>query len=108
MYKYSERPKTLAERKYEDDIPEEVKSKRLSEIIALQKDQEKDLNKRFFGQTKKVLVEGPSKKNPEEWKGRLSENTVVIFKNNEFKPGQYITVKITECQTAMLKGDVIS
>ena len=108
MYKYSERPKTLAERKYEDDVPEELKSKRLAEIISLQKKQEKELNKRFLGQTKKVLVEGPSRKNPEEWRGRLSENTVVIFKNNNYKPGQYIKVKITEHGTAVLKGEVIS
>ncbi len=108
MYKYSERPKTLAERKYEDDVPEEIKSKRLAEIISLQKKQEKELNKRFLGQTKKVLVEGPSRKNPEEWRGRLSENTVVIFKNNNYKPGQYIKVKITEHGTAVLKGEVIS
>lgn len=108
MYKYSERPKTLAERKYEDDVPEEVKSRRLSEIISLQKEQERVLNERFLGLTKEVLVEGPSRKNLEEWKGRLSENTVVIFKNNGFKPGQYIKVKITEYSTAMLKGDVIS
>jgi len=108
MYKYSERPKTLAERKYEDDVPEELKSSRLSEIITLQKEQEKELNKRFSGQIKEVLVEGPSKKDPKEWRGRLSENTVVIFKNNDFKPGQYIKVKITECGTAMLKGEVIS
>ncbi|MBD79364.1 MAG: tRNA (N6-isopentenyl adenosine(37)-C2)-methylthiotransferase MiaB [Crocinitomicaceae bacterium] len=107
MYKYSERPKTLAERKFDDNVSEDVKSKRLTEIVNLQKEQEKELNRRFIGKTKKVLVEGPSKKNPDEWKGRISENTMVIFKNENFKPGEYIQVKISDISTAILKGEVV-
>lgn len=107
MYKYSERPKTLAERKYEDDIPEEIKSKRLSEIIDVQRKSSLERNQRFIGRTCEVLVEGPSKKNKQEWYGRLSENTVVIFEYKDQLPGQYIQVKVTECSSATLKGEIV-
>ena len=106
MYKYSERPKTLAERKFEDDVPEEVKSKRLAEIIALQREGSLIRNKRFVGKTCEVLVEGPSKKNKSEWYGRISENSVVIFPYTNQLPGQYINVKITGCTSATLKGEL--
>lgn len=107
MYKYSERPKTLAERKYEDDIPEEIKSKRLTEIIDVQRKSSLERNQRFIGRTCEVLVEGPSKKNKQEWYGRLSENTVVIFEYKDQLPGQYIQVKVTECSSATLKGEIV-
>lgn len=107
MYKYSERPKTLAERKFEDNVPESVKSERLTEIINLQNEHGKMHNERFVGQVKEVLVEGPSKRNADEWCGRISENTMVIFKNHDFKPGTYIMVEITQANSATLKGNPI-
>mgnify|MGYP000041198904 CR=1 FL=1 len=107
MYKYSERPKTLAERKYEDDVPEKVKSDRLSEIIDIQRENQRKTHDRFIGLTKEVLVEGPSKKNPDELCGRISENTMVIFPNRDFKAGQYVDVKITAATSATLRGEAI-
>ena len=104
MYKYSERPKTLAERKFEDNVPEKVKSDRLSEIIEIQRLNQRKINDSFIGHTKEVLIEGPSRKNPNEFCGRISENTMVIFPNNEFKAGQYVRVKITEANSATLKA----
>ncbi len=107
MYKYSERPKTLAERKFEDNVPEKVKSERLTEIINLQTKHSLKAHKAFVGQTKEVLVEGPSKRNNEEYCGRISENSMVIFPNKGFKPGEYIQVKITEATSATLKGEAV-
>ncbi|UTW64682.1 tRNA (N6-isopentenyl adenosine(37)-C2)-methylthiotransferase MiaB [bacterium SCSIO 12741] len=107
MYKYSERPKTLAERKFTDDVPDDVKSKRLTEIISLQNEHGLKGNQRFIGEVKEVLVEGPSKRNKDEWCGRISENTMVIFPYTDMRPGEYVQVKITECSSATLKGTVV-
>lgn len=107
MYKYSERPKTLAERKFEDNIPEKVKADRLSEIIDIQRKNQKKTNDSFIGHTKEVLIEGPSKKDPNEFCGRISENTMVIFPNQGFKAGQYVNVKITSANSATLKGEAV-
>lgn len=107
MYKYSERPKTLAERKFEDNVSEEVKSSRLTEVINLQQEKGAKRNQRFIGQTKEVLVEGPSKKNKDEWCGRISENTMVIFPNNNYQKGQYINVEIESCSSATLRGKAV-
>lgn len=107
MYKYSERPKTLAERKFEDNVPEKTKSDRLSEVIELQAEYSMKSNKSFVGQTKEVLIEGPSKRNSNDFCGRISENTMVIFPNKGFKPGQYIQVKITDATSATLRGEAI-
>ena len=107
MYKYSERPKTLAERKFEDNVPEKVKADRLSEIIDIQRKNQKKTNDSFIGHTKEVLIEGPSKKDPNEFCGRISENTMVIFPNQGFKAGQYVNVKITSANSATLKGEAV-
>lgn len=107
MFKYSERPKTLAERRFEDDVPEDVKSKRLTEIIDLQMSHSLKAHEKQVGKTVKVLVEGPSKRNPEEYCGRNGQNSMVIFPKGDLKKGQYIMVKITECTSATLKGDVV-
>ncbi len=107
MYKYSERPKTLAERKFEDDVPEEVKSKRLTEVIDLQAQHSMKSNQSFVGKIKEVLVEGPSKRNSAEYCGRISENTMVIFPNRNFEPGDYVQVKITDATSATLRGEAI-
>lgn len=107
MYKYSERPKTLAERKFEDNVPEKVKADRLSEIIDIQRKNQKKTNDSFIGHTKEVLIEGPSKKDPNEFCGRISENTMVIFPNQGFKAGQYVNVKIISANSATLKGEAV-
>lgn len=107
MFKYSERPKTLAERKFEDDVPEEVKQKRLKEIIALQNEHSLKRNQACIGKTFKVLVEGVSKKSDLELFGRNSQNAVIVFKRGNIKPGTYIDVKITDCTSATLLGEVV-
>lgn len=105
MYKYSERPKTLAERKFEDDVPEEVKGRRLEEIIAAQRALSLDSQQRQVGAVRKILVEGPSKRSEEHFCGRDGRNTVVIFPKGDAKKGDYIWVKITDCTSATLFGE---
>lgn len=107
MFKYSERPKTLAERKYEDNVPESLKQERLAEIIELQISIVAKKTKKFIGKTCKVLVEGISKKSDEEMYGRNSENYVVIFPKGKHKKGDYVQVKIIECTKVTLRGEVV-
>ncbi len=106
MFKYSERPGTTAEKKYNDDVPESVKSERLKEIIDLQQELSYKSNLKDIGKIFEVLVEGFSKKSGKELSGRNSQNKVVVFPRHEFKPGDYVKVKITSCTTATLKGEV--
>ena len=106
MFKYSERPKTLAERKFEDDIPEEVKSKRLSEIIEKQLGFALVSNQSRIGKVEKVLVEGESKRSSEMFCGRTSRNSMVVFPRSNVKKGDYVLVKITDCTSATLKGEI--
>jgi tRNA-2-methylthio-N6-dimethylallyladenosine synthase len=105
-FKYSERPRTLAERKFEDDISEEVKSARLSEIIAIQRIEAHKRTKALVGRVYKVLVEGPSKKNPEEYYGRTTHNSVIIFPKGDVKPCDYVNVKATSCTSMTLLGEL--
>ena len=107
MFKYSERPGTNAARDLLDDVPEEVKSRRLSEIIAVQKEVSAEQNKKDIGKTFEVLIEGASKKNPDELKGRNSQNKTVIFPKQQFKAGEYAMVKITEAGSATLRGYIV-
>lgn len=106
MFKYSERPNTLAARKYEDNVPEETKGKRLQEIIRLQQKLSLASNKKDIGKTFEVLVESTSRKSDEELAGRNSQNKVVVFARGSLKPGDYVKVKITSCTTATLRGTV--
>lgn len=108
MFKYSERPKTLAERRFKDDVPEDIKGKRLNEIIELQLASSLHWHKQQIGKVKKVLVEGKSKRSDEEWCGRDGRNSMVIFPKGAFDKGQYIFVKITDCTSATLRGEVVS
>lgn len=108
MFKYSERPKTLAERRFEDDVPDEVKGKRLNEIIDIQQESSHYWNKLQIGKTQRVLVEGKSKRSDDEMCGRNGRNTMVIFPKGDFDKGQYVMVKITDCTTATLRGEVVS
>ena len=105
MFKYNERPDTKAARKYPDDIPEEVKSKRLNEIIELQNGLSLRSKKKDIGKVFEVLVEGYSKKSSADLSGRTSQNKVVVFPAGNYKPGDYVKVKITDCTSATLIGE---
>ena len=104
MFKYSERPNTLAQRKYKDDVDEQIKSKRLTEIINLQQKHSLLNNKKNIGEIKEVLVEGISKKSKEHLFGRTTQNTVVVFPKENIKIGELINVKINDCSSATLLG----
>jgi len=107
MFSYSERPKTLAERKFKDDVPEEVKKKRLAEIVELQRTNSGIKTALGVGKVHEVLVEGYSKKSDEMLMGRNSQNTVVVFPKGNFKKGDYVNVKVTRCTTSTLIGEVV-
>jgi tRNA-2-methylthio-N6-dimethylallyladenosine synthase len=108
MFKYSERPKTLAERKFDDDVPEEVKGRRLNEVIEKQLKSSLLSNQRQIGTTQKVLIEGPSKRSEEHYCGRTGRNSMVVFPNDNYQKGQYVMVKINDCTSATLLGEVVS
>ncbi len=107
MFYYSERPGTLAAKKYEDDIPLDVKKKRLQEIINKQQEISLARNRQDVGKVFKVLIEGSSKKSPAQLQGRNSANKVIVFDNNNYKKGQYVEVKVNECTPATLIGEVV-
>lgn len=107
MFAYSERGRTLAQRKYEDDVPEKVKKRRLSEIIEQQMDIQEELNKKEIGRRHLVLVEGTSKRSDEQLCGRTDTNKMVIFDRGDLEKGDYVEVKITDCTSATLFADVI-
>ncbi|MBM3164834.1 MAG: tRNA (N6-isopentenyl adenosine(37)-C2)-methylthiotransferase MiaB [Bacteroidetes bacterium] len=108
MFKYSERPKTLAERKFTDDVPDETKSRRLTEIIELQTKHSLFLNQRQVGQVQEVLVEGPSKRSAQQFCGRNSQNNMVVFDKKNVAKGSYVHVKITDCTSATLLGVLVN
>jgi tRNA-2-methylthio-N6-dimethylallyladenosine synthase len=107
MFKYSERPGTTAAKCYENDIPEEVKSRRLEEIIALQSELSLASNKKDIGKTFEILVEGQSKRSKKQLFGRNSQNKVIIFTSTDEKIGDYVIVKVTDCTAATLFGEVV-
>jgi tRNA-2-methylthio-N6-dimethylallyladenosine synthase len=104
MFKYSERPGTFAAKKFKDDVPEDVKSRRLDEIIALQNILSLESKKKDIGKVVEVLAEGPSKKSSAEFMGRTSQNKVVVFPAGDTKAGDLVNVKIESCSSATLKG----
>ena len=104
MFYYSERPGTLAARHYPDDVPLDVKTRRLNEIIALQSELSLKINQNDIGKTFRVLVEGPSKKNPEELCGRSGSNKMCVFPGKGHKAGDYVDVKVLSCTSATLIG----
>jgi len=106
MFFYSERPGTLAAKKYEDDIPLEVKKRRLQEIIDKQRSISIERNKLDIGKTFEVLVEGSSKRSEDKMQGRNSANKVVIFEGS-YPKGSYVQVKVNDCTAATLFGEVI-
>jgi tRNA-2-methylthio-N6-dimethylallyladenosine synthase len=108
MFFYSERPGTLAERRYKDDVPGEVKKKRLQEIVERQNRLSLESNKKDIGKTFTVLIEGNSKRSDKDWMGRNSQNKVIVFPKNgfAFKKGDYVKVKVHDCTQATLLGEI--
>ena len=107
MFKYSERPGTFAQRNLGDDVPEEVKSRRLQEIIALQNELGLESYRRDVGKEFEVLVEGESRRNKAQLFGRTSQNKVVVFDRGDHKAGDYVRVRVTDCTSATLLGEEI-
>lgn len=107
MFAYSERPGTLAGRKMEDNVPEEVKKRRLNEIIQLQQKHSLYRTQKHVGKIEEVLIEKSSKKSNAHWSGRNSQNTVVVFPKEHYKPGDFVYVKITHCTSATLIGEAV-
>ena len=108
MFKYSERPKTYASRHLKDDVPESLKTERLTEIIDLQNKLSEKSKKADLGRTFEVLVEGTSKKSKEQLFGRTSQNKVVVFPKHNYKVGDYVFVEIIDCTSATLIGEVVT
>jgi tRNA-2-methylthio-N6-dimethylallyladenosine synthase len=106
MFKYSERPGTKAARKYADDVPDEVKTKRLNEIIALQNRLSAKSKKGDVGRIHKVLIEGTSKKSADQLYGRNSQNKVVVFPKEHYKKGEYVNVLVERSTSATLIGKI--
>ncbi|AFC25226.1 tRNA (N6-isopentenyl adenosine(37)-C2)-methylthiotransferase MiaB [Saprospira grandis] len=107
MFFYSERPGTLAARKYEDDVPLEVKKRRLQEIIRLQNQISFAHNKKDIGKTFKVLIEKVSKRSEDDFAGRNSQNKMIVFPRENTEIGQYVYVKVTDCTQATLRGHLV-
>jgi len=104
MFAYSERPGTLAAKKFEDDVPMETKKRRLSEIINLQQKLSLYNMERFVGKTVEILIEGDSKKSAEHWMGRNSQNAVAVFPKGDEKIGDLVMVQVEDCTSATLLG----
>ena len=107
MFFYSERPGTLAAKKYLDDIPMEIKKRRLQEIIDLQSKHSLVRNQRLIGKTHKVLVEGESKRSDKDLQGRTTDNKVVVFARENYEKGQYVNVFVNDCTSATLFGKAV-
>jgi tRNA-2-methylthio-N6-dimethylallyladenosine synthase len=109
MFFYSERPGTLAARRYKDDVSEEIKKRRLDEIVKLQNRLSQEKNREDLGKTFEVLIEGDSKKSPHDWRGRNGQNKVVVFPKagHPYRKGNYVKVKVNDCTGATLIGTII-
>jgi tRNA-2-methylthio-N6-dimethylallyladenosine synthase len=107
MFAYSERPNTFAARKMEDNVPLEVKKRRLSEIIALQQKHSAERNIAYVGQTFEVLVEGRSKRSEGDLFGRTTHNTVVVFPREDYRAGEWVNVIIERSTAATLLGKAV-
>ncbi|WP_254411651.1 tRNA (N6-isopentenyl adenosine(37)-C2)-methylthiotransferase MiaB [Dyadobacter diqingensis] len=107
MFSYSERPGTPAAKKFTDDIPADIKQRRLAEIIEVQQRISTERNKKLVGTIQKVLVEGTSKRSEADFSGRSDQNKVVIFPRENFKKGDYVDVLITETTSATLRGRAV-
>lgn len=107
MFNYSQRSNTLAAKKYPDDIPYEEKNRRLEEIIELQRELSLQSNRKDIGKVFEVLVEGQSKRNDKQLFGRNSQNKVIIFDSQDLKPGDYVKVRVKDCTSATLFGEIV-
>ncbi len=109
MFSYSERPGTLAARRYTDDVPEDVKKRRLEEIIKLQNGHSRESYQNDIGKPFEILIEGDSKRSADDWCGRNSQNKMTVFpkENYDLKKGDYVTVKITSATSATLIGEIV-
>jgi tRNA-2-methylthio-N6-dimethylallyladenosine synthase len=108
MFMYSERPGTLAAKRYADDIPEVVKSRRLKEVVAKQQQYSYQRLQMQIGKVQRVLIEGFSKKSDKDYCGRSDQNAMVVFPVHEnYKPGQYVNVLVERTTTATLIGVVV-
>lgn len=108
MYYYSERPGTLAAKKFKDDVPLEVKKRRLQEVIDIQRENALAGNKKDIGKVFEVLIESISKKSDQDFMGRTSENKSVVFSRLDKRIGDYVHVKINDCTSATLKGEIVA
>jgi len=108
MFKFSMRPDTYAHRHLNDDVPDDVKTRRLEEIIALQGEIALENNKKEVGKTFEVLIEGVSHRSDKQLFGRNSQNKVIVFDRGELQPGQYVNVLVTRCTAATLIGEVVN
>ncbi len=107
MFAYSERPGTMAGRKMDDDVPEDIKKRRLTEIQTLQRKHSKIRHDEFLGKTCEVLIEKESKKSDKQWSGRNSQNVVVVFPKEQYNVGDFVNVKITDCTSGTLIGEAV-
>lgn len=109
MFFYSERPGTLAQRRYQDDVPDETKKRRLQEIVDLQNRLSLESNKRDIGKSFTVLIEGDSKRSEGDWMGRNSQNKVIVFPKEQYnlEKGDYVNVQVQDCTQATLLGKII-
>ena len=107
MFKYSERPGTFASKHLPDDVPDEVNKARLQEIIELQNELSLKSNLKDVGKEFEVLVEGASKRDPEEYFGRTGQNKVVVFPRGDVRPGDFVRVRVTGASSATLRGELI-
>ena len=110
MYAYSERPGTLAERRYEDDVPEDVKKRRLIEIVALQRSMSQKNYEQEIGKTFEVLIEANSRRSDEDWSGRNTQGKVIVFSkgNHCLNKGDYVMVKVTSATSGTLLGEIVA
>jgi len=108
MFAYSERPGTLAQRRYADDIPEDVKKRRLTEVIELQNKMTRANYNADIGKVFEVLIESTSKRSEEQWSGRNSQNKVIVFDKGHYglNKGEYVKVKVTGTTGATLLGEI--
>lgn len=107
MYKYSERPGTMAARKFKDDISEATKKRRLTEIVEAQRGHSAYRTQEFVGKTTQVLIERSSKKDQNQWSGRNQQSIVVVFPKGSYQPGDFVDVKILRCTSATLIGEAL-
>ncbi len=107
MFKYSERPNTFAHRNMKDNVPEDVKSRRLTEIIDLQHQISREVRQKDVGQIFEILVEGTSKKSIEQMHGRTSQNQTVIFPRGNAKKGDFVKIKITKATQTTIMGEIV-